>query len=78
MKRYNMYTLMIRIASLAVFLIVTSAVFASTAMAVSYGAKCLSSSLKAGLHEPGPAMRAKSSPCVDPANSPNLSKGAKA
>lgn len=72
-----MYTLIIRIAAVAAFLIVTSAVLASTAMAVTYGARCVSSSLKGVRHEPSLAMRVKSRPWANQATLRDLSKGAK-
>ena len=46
-----MYTLVVRIACAALVFIVTSAVFASTAMAVSYGTKCIFAALRAAYHD---------------------------
>jgi len=46
-----MYIVIVRIVCAALVFIVTSTVFASTAMAVSYGTKCISAALRAVYHD---------------------------
>lgn len=69
-----MYILVVRFVCAVLVLIVTSAVFASTAMAASYGAKCISAALRAVYHCSARPMVSGTSLGPNPAT-PGIIKG---